>query len=69
VATLTGVTVDIAAEYKHYEDNKKPEFLSRFPHGKIPALETKDGFRLFEGTAIARYSEYYFLICDLGSLS
>ena len=39
-------------------DNKKPEFLEKFPHGKIPALETADGFKLFEGMAIARYGEF-----------
>jgi len=54
-AVLGGIVVDLPAQYKHFEDNKKPEFLSKFPHGKIPALETKDGFYLFEGTPIARY--------------
>ena len=43
--------------YVHFEDNKKPEFLAKFPHGKIPAFEGSDGFKLFEGTAIARYGE------------
>jgi elongation factor 1-gamma len=38
-------------------DNKKPEFLAKFPHGKIPAYESKGGFKLFEGAAIARYGE------------
>ena len=38
-------------------DNKKPEFLSKFPHGKIPAFDGADGFKLFEGVAIARYGE------------
>ena len=38
-------------------DNKKPEFLSKFPHGKIPAFDGADGFKLFEGAAIARYGE------------
>jgi elongation factor 1-gamma len=40
-------------------DNKKPEFLAKFPHGKIPAFEGSDGFKLFEGAAIARYSKFY----------
>ena len=43
--------------YVHFEDNKKPEFLAKFPHGKIPAFEGSDGFKLFEGSAIARYGE------------
>jgi elongation factor 1-gamma len=55
VAALGGVTVDIPTDYVHYTDNKKPEFLAKFPHGKIPALETTDGFRLFEGSSIAKY--------------
>jgi len=54
------MSVDLPSNYTHYEDNKKPEFLVKFPHGKIPALETKDGFKLFEGTIIARYGEYHF---------
>ncbi|KAI6022936.1 hypothetical protein PISMIDRAFT_677455 [Pisolithus microcarpus 441] len=42
-------------EYKHYEDNKKPDFLAKFPHGKIPAFEGANGLNLTEGAAIARY--------------
>jgi len=29
--------------------------LEKFPHGKIPAYEGANGFKLFEGAAIARY--------------
>lgn len=56
-AALGGLTIDLPAAYTHYQDNKKPEFLEKFPHGRIPAWEGKDGFKLFEGAAIARYSE------------
>ncbi|KAH9851262.1 elongation factor 1-gamma [Lenzites betulinus] len=55
VAALAGLKLDLPASYVHYEDNKKPEFLAKFPHGKIPALDGADGFKLFESTAIARY--------------
>ncbi|TDL26848.1 elongation factor 1-gamma [Rickenella mellea] len=55
VAALGGINVDLPEKYTHYEDNKKPEFTNKFPHGKIPAFEGKDGFYLFEGSAIARY--------------
>ncbi|KAF7327190.1 Elongation factor 1-gamma [Mycena kentingensis (nom. inval.)] len=55
VAALTGLSIDIPSDYKHFEDNKKPAFLNKFPHGKIPAWEGKDGFKLFESGAIARY--------------
>lgn len=52
-----GIKLDLPEHYVHYEDNKKPEFLSKFPLGKIPALDEADGFKVFETTAIARYSE------------
>ncbi|KAF8647570.1 hypothetical protein AX16_006609 [Volvariella volvacea WC 439] len=55
VAAYAGLEVKLPEAYVHYQDNKKPEFLSKFPHGKIPGLETKDGFHLFEGIPIARY--------------
>ncbi|KAH8077073.1 elongation factor 1-gamma [Cristinia sonorae] len=54
-AAFAGLSVDPPASYEHYVDNKKPEFLEKFPHGKIPAFESKDGFKLFEGSAIAEY--------------
>jgi len=55
VAAAAGVALDAPASYEHYVDNKKPEFLAKFPHGKIPAFEGADGFKLFEGAAIIRY--------------
>jgi len=54
-AAWAGVPVEVPASYEHFVDNKKPEFLEKFPHGKIPALERPDGFKLFESTSIARY--------------
>ncbi|KAJ7613719.1 hypothetical protein DFH06DRAFT_1344480 [Mycena polygramma] len=54
-AAFAGIAIDLPASYTHFEDNKKPEFTSKFPHGKIPAWEGKDGFVLFEGVAIAQY--------------
>ncbi|KAF8064357.1 elongation factor 1-gamma [Lyophyllum atratum] len=50
-----GVPIELPANYEHYVDNKKSEFLEKFPHGKIPAFEQADGFKLFEGVPIARY--------------
>jgi elongation factor 1-gamma len=52
---LAGIEIVEPAGYEHMVDNKKPEFLNKFPHGKIPAFETQDGFKLFEGLSIARY--------------
>ena len=37
--------------------NRTPEFLAKFPLGKVPAFESADGsFHLTEGVAIARYA-------------
>jgi len=55
IAVLAGVTFDTPTNYEHYVTNKTPEFTSKFPHGKAPALETPEGFLLTESTAIARY--------------
>lgn len=58
MAALGDLHLDITKDFKAYEDNYKPEFLAKFPNGKIPALELKDGFKLFESTAIARYGTH-----------
>ncbi|KAJ3530673.1 hypothetical protein NM688_g7677 [Phlebia brevispora] len=52
---VAGLKVDLPEHYVHFQDNKKPEFLAKFPHGKIPALDGADGFRVFETSAVARY--------------
>lgn len=57
VAALAGLTLDIPQDYKHHDHNEKPPFIDKFASGKIPAFEGKDGFTLFESSAIARYSE------------
>ncbi|KAG6820587.1 hypothetical protein H0H93_014814, partial [Arthromyces matolae] len=54
VAAITGYPLQLA-QYEHFVDNKKSEYLTKFPHGKIPALEVDDRFKLFEGVPIARY--------------
>jgi len=36
-------------------ESKTPEFLARFPFGRIPAVELEDGRRLAESNAILRY--------------
>ncbi|TFK18934.1 elongation factor 1-gamma [Coprinopsis marcescibilis] len=55
LAAYGGVEIALPESYEHYVDNKKSEFLSKFPHGKIPAWEGADGFKLFESAPIARY--------------
>ena len=64
---MAGLDLYVPADYKHFEDNKKPEFLAKFPHGKIPALETTDGFRIFEGAAIARYGQFHATLSEMRS--
>ncbi|RHZ54437.1 hypothetical protein CDV55_104865 [Aspergillus turcosus] len=36
-------------------DNRTPEFLSKFPFGKVPAFEGADGTKVVESDAIAQY--------------
>lgn len=40
------------------EGTQKPEFLSKFPTGKVPAFEGSDGFLLAESRAIVEYGTY-----------
>jgi len=54
-AAVAGIKIDLADGYTHKETNKTPEFLAQFPVGKVPAFHGKDGFRLVESSAIARY--------------
>lgn len=54
VCAVAGLELEIP-EYKHFSDNRTPEFLAKFPHGMIPAFEGADGFNLTEGVPIARY--------------
>ena len=39
--------------------NKSPEFLSKFPMGKMPAFEDAKGLKLFEGAPIARHGKLH----------
>ncbi|KIL64615.1 hypothetical protein M378DRAFT_24485 [Amanita muscaria Koide BX008] len=54
-AAYGGLELASPESYEHYVDNKKPEFLAKFPHGKIPSFEGADGFKLSEGIPIALY--------------
>lgn len=55
IALLAGVEYHNPEGYIHYKSNKTPEFTAKFPHGKVPALETPEGFYLAESSAVARY--------------
>ncbi|KZT39310.1 glutathione S-transferase [Sistotremastrum suecicum HHB10207 ss-3] len=55
LAAWSGLELSIGEGYTHYETNRTPAFEEKFPNGKIPAFEGKDGLRLFESIAISRY--------------
>lgn len=55
VAALNGLEVIEAPDFQMGVTNKSPEYLAKFPMGKVPALECADGFCLAEGGAICQY--------------
>ncbi|KAI6167692.1 hypothetical protein EDD17DRAFT_857142 [Pisolithus thermaeus] len=67
-AAVAGVELEEPA-YKHYQDNKMPEFPAKFSCGRIPAFEGAEGFNLMEGAAIARYSTYHSRIRDSSEIA
>ncbi|KAG8952992.1 hypothetical protein FRC00_006542, partial [Tulasnella sp. 408] len=54
-AAIGGVQIETVPDFKLYVDNKKPEYLAKFPLGKIPGFEAQSGINLSETFAIARY--------------
>lgn len=44
--------------------NQSPEFLAKFPFGKVPAFEGSDGTLIFESDAIAQYVAESGPFCD-----
>ncbi|KAL2167124.1 hypothetical protein VTG60DRAFT_1678 [Thermothelomyces hinnuleus] len=56
IAALNGLEVELVPDFQMGVTNKTPEFLAKFPLGKVPAFETADGsLQLTEGQAIARF--------------
>jgi len=53
VAQYNNVSVELP-DFTMNVDNKKPEFLAKFPNGEVPALETPEG-PLSESGAIMKY--------------
>ncbi|RUS90655.1 hypothetical protein EGW08_001555 [Elysia chlorotica] len=54
-AQYSGAAVTVASNFKLGETNTSAEYLKKFPNGKVPAFEAKDGFCLSESNAIAYY--------------
>ncbi|KDN39258.1 eEF1-gamma domain-containing protein [Tilletiaria anomala UBC 951] len=58
-AKYAGVELEFVRASLRDGDCRKPEYLAKFPMGKIPAFEGADGFLLTESQAIARYVASY----------
>jgi len=54
-AALAGIGINVDDKFQFGVTNKSPEFLAKFPVGKVPAFEGNDGLLLVESSAIARY--------------
>merc|ERR1712126_744886 len=54
-AKYSGAQLTVAKDFVFGETNKKPDFLKKFPLGKVPAFEGSDGVLLTESSAIAYY--------------
>ncbi|XP_058795494.1 elongation factor 1-gamma [Phymastichus coffea] len=54
-AQFSGAKVNLAKNFVFGETNKSPDFLKKFPLGKVPAFETSDGKYITESNAIAYY--------------
>merc|ERR1712024_329765 len=54
-AKYSGAQLTVAKDFVFGETNKSPEFLKKFPLGKVPAFEGSDGVLLTESNAIAYY--------------
>ncbi|KXJ90425.1 glutathione S-transferase [Microdochium bolleyi] len=52
---FNGLEVPYAEDFTMQETNKTPEFLAKFPMGKVPAFESATGYCVAESSAIARY--------------
>jgi len=56
LAGINGQEIEVPEDFKFAVSNRTPEFLQKFPGGKVPALETRSGFYLTEGGAIAQFA-------------
>lgn len=53
-ANLNGLEIETPA-FEFGKDNKTPEFLSKFPLGKVPAFTARDAPNICDSDAIAQY--------------
>lgn len=57
-ARFNGLEIEVPSDFT-MEASKSPEYLKKFPTGKVPAFEGADGLKLFESSAIAYYVATY----------
>ncbi|KAJ2804479.1 hypothetical protein H4R20_002495 [Coemansia guatemalensis] len=55
VARIMGIDLASMSSFELGVDNKTPEFLAKYPVGKVPVFEGADGFMLFDSAAISFY--------------
>ncbi|KAJ2382029.1 hypothetical protein GGI05_005786, partial [Coemansia sp. RSA 2603] len=55
VAKFLGLDIETTPEFQMGVDNKTPEYLAKYPAGKVPVFEGADGFSLTDSSAIAYY--------------
>uniref|UniRef100_A0A8B9U8B0 GST N-terminal domain-containing protein n=1 Tax=Anas zonorhyncha TaxID=75864 RepID=A0A8B9U8B0_9AVES len=59
-AQYSGAKLRVLSSPPHFhfgQTNRSPDFLRKFPVGKVPAFEGDDGFCVFESNAIAYYGD------------
>jgi elongation factor 1-gamma len=59
-AAMNGLEVPVAPNFVMGKTNKTPEYLAKFPLGKIPSFESANGYCLTESNAIGYY------LCESG---
>jgi len=52
-AQYSKAKVEVDKDFNFGETNKQPEFLAKFPLGKVPAFESNEGECIFDSNAIA----------------
>ncbi|KAJ1964866.1 Elongation factor 1-gamma, partial [Dipsacomyces acuminosporus] len=55
VAKFLGLDLTTTPDFQFGVDNKTPEYLAKFPSGKVPAYEDASGFSLTDSNVIAYY--------------
>ncbi|KAJ1801383.1 Elongation factor 1-gamma, partial [Coemansia sp. RSA 2399] len=55
VAKYLGLELETTPDFNFGVDNKTPEYLAKFPCGKVPTYDGADGFTLTDSSAIAYY--------------